>query len=205
MLDAPLPAGYDQIATRLANEGIPVNVIARGLEVPAADVRVSLDDALASGRITEMPAADWPPTARRADHLPPHIAAARDSDLVTSFMRAFKLPKLLASFLLVLVRREEADKTTLHRVIETQRAQRANRPDDPEETDPKMVDVVICNLRKKLKPFGVTIHTLWGHGYFLDAAGRQSALSLVEREIEHVRVAANDNIPAGKATIVRAA
>ncbi len=205
MLDVPMPSGYDQIATRLANEGIPVNVIARGLEVPAGDVRLSLDDALASGRITEMPAADWPPTARRADHLPPHIAAARDADLVTSFMRAFKLPKLLASFLLVLVRREEADKATLHRVIEAQRAQRANRPDDPEETDPKMVDVVICNLRKKLKPFGVIIHTLWGHGYFLDVAGRQKALALVEREVEHVRVAANDNIPAGKATFVRAA
>ena len=197
MLDlVPLPPDYGQIAARLANEGIPVNVIARGLEVPAADVRVSLDDALASGRITEMPAADWPPTARRADHLPPHIAAARDADLVTSFMRAFKLPKLLASFLLVLVKREEADKTTLHRVIETQRAQRANRPDDPEETDPKMVDVVICNLRKKIKPFGVIIHTLWGHGYFLDASGRQKALALVEKEVGDAREPANDNVPA---------
>jgi len=195
----------DQIAARLANEGIPVNVIARGLEVPAADVRLSLDDALASGRITEMPAADWPPTARRADHLPPHIAAARDSDLVTSFMRSFKLTKLMASFMLVLVKREEADKATLHRVIESQRAQRTSRPNNSEETDPKMVDVVICNLRKKLKPFALTINTLWGRGYYLDNQGRQRALALIEREVENVREPANDNVSPRQAAVVRAA
>jgi len=183
-----------QIAIRLANEGIPVNVIARGLEVPAADVRSVLDEALGSGRITEMPAADWPPTARRADHLPPHIAAARDADLVTSFMRAFKLTKLMASFMLVLVKREEADKATLHRVIESQRAQRTNRPSSAEETDPKMVDVVICNLRKKLKVFDLTINTLWGRGYYLDTKDRQHALGLIEREV-NVREPANDNVP----------
>jgi hypothetical protein len=190
----PLSAPYDQIASRLANEGIPVNVIARGLEYPAADVRLSLEESLAAGLITEMPAADWPPTARRADHLPPHIAAARDNDLVIAFMRAFKLTKLMASFILVLVKREEADKTTLHRVIEAQRATRASRPDNPEETDPKMVDVVICNLRKKLKTFGLTIHTLWGHGYYLDHEGKKQALALVERELND-RDAASDNDP----------
>lgn len=195
----------DQIATRLANEGIPVNVIARGLEVPAADVRVALEESLASGRITEMPAADWPPTARRADHLPPHIAAARDSDLITAFMRTFRLTKLMASFMLVLVKREEADKTTLHRVIESQRAQRANRPNNPEETDPKMVDVVICNLRKKLKPFALTINTLWGRGYYLDAKDRQTVLSSVEREVDNAREPANDNVPGRKTTALRAA
>ncbi len=194
-----MSTNHETIAARLANEGIPVNVIARGLEVPAADVRLSLDDALASGRITEMPAADWPPTARRADHLPPHIAAARDADLVTSFMRAFRLTKLMASFMLVLVKRDEADKATLHRVIEAQRAARVNRPDNSEETNPKMVDVMICNLRKKLKPFGLTINTLWGRGYYLDAQGRARALALVERE---VHVAANDN---AEAAAVRAA
>jgi hypothetical protein len=196
---------HAQIAIRLANEGIPVNVIARGLETPAADVRVCLVDALSAGRITEMPAADWPPTARRADHLPPHIAAARDSDLITAFMRTFRLTKLMASFMLVLVKREEADKMTLHRVIEAQRATRANRPNNPEETDPKMVDVVICNLRKKLKPFGLTINTLWGRGYYLDPKDRQSVLASVEREVDHVREPANDNVAPRKAAPVRAA
>lgn len=179
------------IAARLANEGIPVNVIARGLEVPAADVRLSLDADLASGRITEMPAADWPPTARRADHLPPHIAAARDTDLVTSFMRVFKLTKLLANFMLVMVKREQADKTTLHRVIESIRAARVNRPDTSEETNPKMVDVLICNLRKKLRVFGIEIETLWGRGYYLEPHMRQRVLDILEGGLDSA--AANDN------------
>lgn len=191
-----------QIAARLADEGIPVNVIARGLEVPAADVRVSLDESLASGRITEMPAADWPPTARRADHLPPHIAAARDTDLVTSFMRVFKLTKLLANFMLVMVKREQVDKATLHRVIESVRAARVNRPDTSEETNPKMVDVLICNLRRKLRPFGITIETLWGLGYHLEPQMRERVLNVLNGGLEHA--AANDN-QAGSADELRAA
>ena len=31
----------------------------------------------------------------------------------------------------------------------------------------KIVDVFICKLRKKLKPFGVSIGTVWGVGYYL--------------------------------------
>ena len=73
---------------------------------------------------------------------------------------------------LVLLKREEADKETLHFVIETQRALRRTRPDSVETTDPKMVDVVICKLRKKLRPLGINIQTLWGHGYYIDSDGR---------------------------------
>jgi hypothetical protein len=200
-----VPLEHDDIIVRLANEGIPVSVIARGVGNLAYDVRVSLEEALAAGRITEMPAPDWPPTARRADHLPPHIAAARDADLVTGFMRAFRVPKLAANFMLVLVKREEATKATLHRVIESQRAQRANRPSNSEETDPKMVDVVICNLRKKLLPFGLKIHTLWGRGYYFDEKDRQAVLKLVEREVDDAAEPANDNVPAGKTATLRAA
>jgi len=40
------------------------------------------------------------------------------------------------------------------------------------EVDPKIVDVFVCKIRKKLKPFGVEIHTVWGQGYALSAASR---------------------------------
>ena len=79
------------------------------------------------------------------------------------------MTRLQANFMLVLLKREEADKDTLHHVIESQRAIRRNQPDNPESTDPKMVDVVICNLRKRLRSYfdagHETIKTLWGHGY----------------------------------------
>lgn len=36
-----------------------------------------------------------------------------------------------------------------------------------EDPEMKIVDVFICKLRKKVKPFGVEIVTVWGHGYAL--------------------------------------
>lgn len=35
------------------------------------------------------------------------------------------------------------------------------------EPEPKIVDVFVCKIRKKLKPFGVIIETIWGQGYSL--------------------------------------
>lgn len=37
----------------------------------------------------------------------------------------------------------------------------------------KIVDVFICKLRRKLKPFGVVITTVWGQGYRLDPDARR--------------------------------
>lgn len=31
----------------------------------------------------------------------------------------------------------------------------------------KIVDVFVCHIRRKLKPFGFSVETLWGRGYFL--------------------------------------
>ena len=42
-----------------------------------------------------------------------------------------------------------------------------------DEPEIKIVDVFICKLRKKIKPLGVVIDTLWGHGYSLPAASKQ--------------------------------
>ncbi len=36
-----------------------------------------------------------------------------------------------------------------------------------DEVEPKIVDVFICKLRKKLTPHGVTVDTVWGQGYSL--------------------------------------
>ena len=33
--------------------------------------------------------------------------------------------------------------------------------------DPKIIDVIICNLRRKLTPRGIEIETSWGRGYWL--------------------------------------
>lgn len=36
-----------------------------------------------------------------------------------------------------------------------------------EFAEPKIVDVFICKMRRKLKPFGIVIDTYWGEGYGL--------------------------------------
>lgn len=43
-----------------------------------------------------------------------------------------------------------------------------------EEPEPKIVDVFVCKMRRKLQPFGVRIETIWGQGWRLarpDMAG----------------------------------
>lgn len=39
------------------------------------------------------------------------------------------------------------------------------------EPEPKILDVFICKMRKKLKPLGVSIQTSWGRGYSLSFDG----------------------------------
>ena len=79
----------------------------------------------------------------------------------------------------VLLRRDEVEKETLHGVIEQQRMTRMSQPYDYAPTDPKMVDVIICKLRKRLKPHNVEIKTLWGRGYFIDRDNRKVALEII--------------------------
>ena len=180
MLDTPTPAlerPYDLIAARLANEGIPVAAIARGLARSSSDVRHCLEYCLEIGGITEMPISDWPPTARRSDRLPAFLKKEPEKIQLLSCQRVLGLTPLEAAFMLVLLRRDEADKDTLHYVIETQRALR--RADNPETTDKKMVDVIICKLRKKLRKFNVDIKTIWGRGYYLADEGRATIEALL--------------------------
>ncbi len=183
-----LPPDLSPIAGRLANEGVPIAVMARAFLLSAGQVRNTLAEHLANGTISELPRDDWPPTSRRADHLPSQLAKEQDDHLLTACMRAFNITKLQASFMLVLIKRDEADKDTLHHVIESQRAIRRNQPDNPDATDPKMVDVVVCNLRKRLRsywpPGHETIKTLWGHGYFVEKIDRDLALDKIHAIVQ---------------------
>jgi two-component system cell cycle response regulator CtrA len=54
--------------------------------------------------------------------------------------------------------------------------------DTPEDDMPdiKMVDVLICKLRKKLEPFGLEIETLWKKGFRLSPPMRMKAALLVQ-------------------------
>jgi len=46
----------------------------------------------------------------------------------------------------------------------------------------KIVDVLICRIRKKLKPYGFVIQTIWGEGWQMSATDRQSILDIIAKE-----------------------
>jgi two-component system cell cycle response regulator CtrA len=46
-----------------------------------------------------------------------------------------------------------------------------------DEAEIKIVDVFVCKARKKLSPFGIEIHTIWGKGYSIDAETRSRTLA----------------------------
>jgi two-component system cell cycle response regulator CtrA len=45
----------------------------------------------------------------------------------------------------------------------------------------KIVDVMICHLRRKLKPWKIEIETAWGQGYAMQAASKKIANALFDR------------------------
>jgi Transcriptional regulatory protein, C terminal len=169
------------VISRAANEGVPIAAIARIVEQPFEETTDALRLALERGEIGEMPKADWPPAAKWSERLPSTPRSANAEDVEFQCRKAFKLTNLEAGFLMVLLRFECADKERLHNVIEQQRTHRANQPDSMELTDPKMVDVMICKLRKKLRErdFPDCVQTSWGKGYYIEPATKQKIFALI--------------------------
>lgn len=54
-----------------------------------------------------------------------------------------------------------------------------DRPES-DEAEIKIVDVFVCKLRKKLKPFGVAVETVWGRGYRMSAESKNAAAVLLD-------------------------
>jgi hypothetical protein len=189
-MSSPAPDDADAIPVELhapiqraACEGIPVGAIGRIFAYELGEVYIVLNYLHSIGSISEVPKPDWPPTARDADRLPQFDAKPQASNLQFVAQRVFKLTKLEAGFLTALIRCEHADKGMLHGIIEQQRMQRQSRPNKLELTDPKMVDVMICKLRKKLRDhdaqFNGAVQTVWGGGYFIDPKTKAALLSLL--------------------------
>ena len=176
-----LPVELVPIATRAANEGIPVAAIGRLLAQPFDLVSEALQEALGIGHISSMPRADWIPSQAWDKRAPPAPRGPTPEDIEFQCRNIFKLTGLEAGFVAVLLRFDHADKERLHGVIERRRRSRPQRVDAVEETDPKMVDVIICKLRKKLRDVdpALIINTTWGSGYYFAPDMRQKIYRLI--------------------------
>lgn len=171
----PIPQATMAVAVRLADEGIPVRAIARALHIPSDEIYDVLRDARDQGQIVELPKDDWPPGSTRATRTVfTGTPLEQEEALRGACSRFFRATPLETAMLATLLRRDQITKEQLHMVIEQ------NRPTPgQDETNPKMVDVMICKLRKKLRPHDVTIETMWGTGYLIPAADRDRAFQLL--------------------------
>lgn len=167
-------------AVRMADEGIPVRAIARTLTTPSADIYELLREAIDQGTILEMPRDEWPQGSVRSTRtLFIGSPLEKDEDLRLACASFFKASPLEAAMLALMLRRDTVTKSQLHTVIENTRA----NPQGKEVTDIKMVDVLICKLRKKLKTHDLYIETMWGHGYAIGKAHRETAVALLLKSI----------------------
>jgi hypothetical protein len=163
------------IAVSLADEGVPVRAIARSIRIPGENVYELLKAAISAGRLLELPKDDWPPGGGRHNRsqVEKTVLAFTDQTLHLACANRFKLTRLQSVVFVAMLRRGEASKAYLHNAIEN------NRDDNAEPTDQKMVDVVVCHVRRKLKDDKVLIDTIWGVGYAMKVDARNHALAVM--------------------------
>jgi len=165
------------IMVRLADEGVPLNAIARATQLPLPVVHATITDALQSARLLDRPPNEWPqkqpPTQRSGRKTPFH-----DYELITALQHRYDVTRQQALLLAVLLKKECASKEILHAA-----AQQIHAPDRP-ETCPKLIDVVIYKLRRRLIKHGYSIVTIWAGGYYLPANHRRNILAEIGFTVE---------------------
>jgi hypothetical protein len=180
LLDGGPPVGMNaaEVNTiiRMADEGVPVSVIARTMKKDRSDVELVLHEAKDAGKIIALPRADWSPTSSRDNRAVEISQQSSADEILLSIMRAFNLSGGEAAVFTALYRRDHGTKLQLHN------ASKRNNPD--KDTEPKIVDVYICKIRRKLAKQGhkdIVIETMWGKGYHLNKIAKQKIAEILSR------------------------
>lgn len=159
------------MAIRFADEGVPIRAIARAVRVPPDLIRTCLEKARERGRLFELPRDDWSPKIPRDKRVPELEKLSGRHDMFhPDIMRCFNLTSRQAYILLMLLKFRHASRDMLMSI---------GRRSNEREPSCKVVDVQICNLRKRLAPFGLEFHTHHGIGYFMATEHRRKALQII--------------------------
>ena len=161
----------DQVAIRLADEGVPLQVIARTLHAPSEEIRRRLRAAKDDGTLVDLPKEDWPPgfpRDQRALQLSRMVASDRAA-VALAVQRLLRLTSTETALFMLLLTSATVPK------------ERINLGSN------RTIDVHICNLRRRIEPFELAITTLWGYGYQLSVDSRKRVLDLI---LEHNEQAA---------------
>lgn len=176
----------------LADEGVPISAIARATHTPFQEVNDALKEAIDAGQLIELPQADWPPGSLRRSRKQPgqSLLNLDDDTLKLACSKIFKMTRLQATVFVAMLRRPEITKDQVHTAIEGTRSPTS----DP--TDQKMIDVVICHIRKHLREYAgarqvaeTKIATLWGQGYSMSHADRETVLGQLGEYFQPAQVA----------------
>jgi hypothetical protein len=155
----------DTIALELANEGVPLGVIARATRISSELLRKRLRDAKIEGQLIDLPRDDWPPgfpRDQRAMHLA-RLATRSRPELSVVVARIFGLSPVGTGLILDLLRRDYINKNSIIGIAA------------------KCVDVHIHHLRRRLKSYRIAMETVWGVGYRIPAADRHRAMDMILR------------------------
>jgi DNA-binding response OmpR family regulator len=94
------------------------------------------------------------------------------SMLVAKCCLCFSLPHSEGQALAVLMKQELVSRKELHAAISSL------------ETDPKIIDVVVCKLRKRIRPYGIAIATVRKQGFCLTPPNRTKIRRLLAETAE---------------------
>jgi hypothetical protein len=168
---------------RLADEGVPIAALARATQSGRDDIYGVLRDAVEHGRLTELPASDWPPGQSRKARIGSGRASQVDgATVLLLLMKTFEITRQQALLMREMLLRAQATREQLYAA-----AQQAHEHDD-EDTEPKIVQVVICKLRKRLirralvrrVGYSVKINTIWSGGYYIDRKQRLAIFDTIK-------------------------
>lgn len=97
-----------------------------------------------------------------------------DRSLTSKLRDVFGLEPGLSPILGMLMQRIFVSHSSLYTVLY------ANRP-ECDWPEPKILDVQICKLRRKLKKIGASIDTRWGEGWMMTAANKAKVRDAIGR------------------------
>jgi two-component system cell cycle response regulator CtrA len=159
------------VVTVFARHGIAISTIARAMALPVDRVEGMCLRAHGNGELQMMPPAT-PDDPRHAllSELTNLRAQLDDAQMqireltsvrelgVETYVGVAQMTRKEAVVAAAIVKYGHASKSSIYHAL-------YGGLDIDEQREPKIVDVFVCKIRKKLRPFGVEIDTQWGVGY----------------------------------------
>lgn len=154
---------------RLADEGVPIGALSRVFKVPRGEVHAVVKQALIDGVVVGMPASEWPVDSQRGFRSP---AVARfrmedRPDFIMACRRVFDLTAEEARLLQCLMNAPACSHSHLSETIAP-------------EAEPNIIKVLVCKIRRKLRPYQIKIDTIWGQGYTMTEDSKRQVVARIE-------------------------